>query len=115
MPIRHEFTQSICSSEAKALAHEAQVNCICRTLSEFNQIIRLFSAMKTIQPQTISDLEFDLVLDQVSQRALTQGGKLRLAIKPMIRATDIKRSLKEVEEYMASIGSDQSFPGHHRC
>ena len=70
--------------------------------------------MKTIQPQTISDLEFDLVLDQVSQRALTQGGKAEcLAIKPMIRATDIERSLKEVEEYMASIGSDQSFPGHH--
>lgn len=70
--------------------------------------------MKTIQPQTISDLEFDLVLDQVSQRALTQGGKAEcLAIKPMIRAADIERSLKEVEEFMASIGSDQSFPGHH--
>ena len=70
--------------------------------------------MKTIQPQTISDLEFDLVLDQVSQRALTQGGKAEcLAIKPMIHAADIERSLKEVEEFMASIGSDQSFPGHH--
>ena len=70
--------------------------------------------MKSIQPQTISDLEFDLVLDQVSQRALTQGGKAEcLAIKPMIRAADIERSLKEVEEFMASIGSDQSFPGHH--
>lgn len=70
--------------------------------------------MKTIQPQTISDLEFDLVLDQVSQRALTQGGKAEcLAIKPMMRAADIERSLKEVEEFMASIGSDQSFPGHH--
>jgi DNA mismatch repair protein MutS2 len=70
--------------------------------------------MKTIQPQTISDLEFDLVLDQVSQRALTQGGKAEcLAIKPMIRAADIERSLKEVEEFMASIGSDQSLPGHH--
>ena len=70
--------------------------------------------MKTIQPQTISDLEFDLVLDQVSQHALTQGGKAEcLAIKPMNRAADIERSLKEVEEFMASIGSDQSFPGHH--
>jgi DNA mismatch repair protein MutS2 len=70
--------------------------------------------MKTIQPQTISDLEFDRVLDQLAQRALTQGGKTRCrAIMPMIDAAAIERALKEVEEYKASIGSDQSFPGHH--
>ena len=70
--------------------------------------------MKTIQPQTISDLEFDRVLDQLAQRALTQGGKTRCrAISPMIDALAIERALKEVEEYKASIGSDQSFPGHH--
>ena len=70
--------------------------------------------MKTIQPQTISDLEFDRVLNQLAQRALTQGGKARcLAISPMIDAKAIEIALKEVEEYKASIGSDQSFPGHH--
>ena len=70
--------------------------------------------MKTIQPQTISDLEFDRVLDQLAQRALTQGGKTRCrSISPMIDAVAIERALKEVEEYKASIGSDQSFPGHH--
>lgn len=70
--------------------------------------------MKTIQPQTISDLEFDRVLNQLAQRALTQGGKTRcLAITPMIDQAAIEIALKEVEEYKASIGSDQGFPGHH--
>lgn len=70
--------------------------------------------MKTIQPQTISDLEFDRVLNQLGQRALTQGGKMRcLAITPMIDQAAIEIALKEVEEYKASIGSDQGFPGHH--
>ena len=70
--------------------------------------------MKTIQPQTISDLEFDRVLDQLAHKALTQGGKARcLTISPMIDAVAIERALKEVEEYKASIGSDQGFPGHH--
>ena len=70
--------------------------------------------MKTIQPQTISDLEFDRVLSQLAQRALTQGGKARcLAITPMIDRSAIEIALKEVEEYKASIGSDQGFPGHH--
>ncbi len=70
--------------------------------------------MKTIQPQTISDLEFDRVLNQLAQSALTQGGKTRcLAITPMIDQAAIEIALKEVEEYKASIGSDQGFPGHH--
>jgi DNA mismatch repair protein MutS2 len=70
--------------------------------------------MKTIQPQTISDLEFDRVLNQLAQRALTQGGKTRcLATTPMIDQAAIEIALKEVEEYKASIGSDQGFPGHH--
>jgi len=70
--------------------------------------------MKTIQPQTISDLEFDQVLDHLAQRALTQGGKLRCGqISPINDSAAIVRALKEVEEYKASIGSDQSFPGHH--
>lgn len=70
--------------------------------------------MKTIQPQTISDLEFDQVLDHLAQRALTQGGKLRCGqISPINDQAAIVRALKEVEEYKASIGSDQSFPGHH--
>jgi len=70
--------------------------------------------MKTIQPQTISDLEFDRVLNQLAQRALTQGGKARcLALTPMIDQAAIEIALKEVEEYKASIGSDQGFPGHH--
>ena len=70
--------------------------------------------MKTIQPQTISDLEFDRVLNQLGQRALTQGGKMRcLVITPMIDQAAIEIALKEVEEYKASIGSDQGFPGHH--
>ena len=70
--------------------------------------------MKTIQPQTISDLEFDRVLNQLAQRALTQGGKARcLALTPMTDQAAIEIALKEVEEYKASIGSDQGFPGHH--
>lgn len=70
--------------------------------------------MKTIQPQTISDLEFDRVLSQLAQRALTQGGKARcMAITPMVDQAAIEIALKEVEEYKASIGSDQGFPGHH--
>ena len=70
--------------------------------------------MKTIQPQTISDLEFDQVLDHLAQRALTQGGKLRCGqISPINDQAAIVRALKEVEEYKGSIGSDQSFPGHH--
>lgn len=70
--------------------------------------------MKTIQPQTISDLEFDRVLDQLAQRALTQGGKARCrTITPMTHPSKIETALKEVEEYKASIGSDQGFPGHH--
>ena len=69
--------------------------------------------MKGLHPNTLTDLEFDHVLDQIVMFGHTEDGKKQIsALRPIQGQKNIVTELKTVEEYKASFGSDQGIPAH---
>ena len=69
--------------------------------------------MIKIDPKTLEDLEFPVVLQQASDFCITDPGKQRvLTIKPFDDKEYIESALQQVKEYTASFGSDAPLPNH---
>lgn len=66
-----------------------------------------------IEHKTLEDLEFPLVLQEVSSRCNTELGKKRaLALLPFLLEKDIRFSLGVTSEYLASFENDNRIPNH---
>ena len=73
----------------------------------------LFTSMIKIDSKTLEDLEFPVVLQQVSNFCITDPGKQRvLSIMPFDDSQYIQTALQQVKEYTASFGSDAPIPNH---
>jgi DNA mismatch repair protein MutS2 len=66
-----------------------------------------------IDKKTLEDLEFHLVLQQVSDLCVTQPGKERtLAITPFSASEEIIPELDRLKEFTASLNGDNPIPNH---
>ena len=69
--------------------------------------------MQTIDKKTLQDLEFPLVLQQLSDRCSTELGKAgALAIKPISTKEDLLKILGQTSEYLASFSNENKIPNH---
>ena len=69
--------------------------------------------MQTIDKKTLQDLEFPLVLEQLSDRCSTELGKIGAAsIQPIAKKEDLLEVLGETSEYLASFSNDNRIPNH---
>jgi len=69
--------------------------------------------MQTIDKKTLQDLEFPLVLEQLSDRCSTELGKIgAAAIQPIAKKEDLLEVLGETSEYLASFSNDNRIPNH---
>mgnify|MGYP000067767898 FL=1 len=66
-----------------------------------------------IQEKTLQDLEFNTLLNQISQRCVTDLGKIAAqSIVPSYEQEAVLRSLKETNEYLSSFMNDNRIPNH---
>ncbi|MGB5461640.1 MAG: DNA mismatch repair protein MutS, partial [Eudoraea sp.] len=69
--------------------------------------------MQTIDKKTLQDLEFPLVLQQLSDRCSTELGKIgAVAIQPISAKEDLIEVLGQTSEYLASYSNDNRIPNH---
>jgi DNA mismatch repair protein MutS2 len=69
--------------------------------------------MISIHEKTLKDLEFDIVLDQVSQNCITDLGKQQsLQILPFKSKEDLLYELNLTNEYLASFHNENRIPNH---
>ncbi|MGB5428745.1 endonuclease MutS2 [Eudoraea sp.] len=69
--------------------------------------------MQTIDKKTLQDLEFPLVLQQLSDRCSTELGKIAaVAIQPISVKEDLIEVLGQTSEYLASFSNDNRIPNH---
>ena len=69
--------------------------------------------MQTIDKKTLQDLEFPLVLEQLSDRCSTELGKIgAAAIQPIAEKEILLEVLGETSEYLASFSNDNRIPNH---
>jgi len=69
--------------------------------------------MQTIDKKTLQDLEFPLILQQLSDRCSTELGKIgALVIQPITRKEDLLEILGQTSEYLASFSNDNRIPNH---
>ena len=69
--------------------------------------------MISIHQKTLSDIEFNTVLDQVSNYCLTDLGRNKvLKIKPFGLKDDIVLALNETNEYLSSFDNNNRIPNH---
>ncbi len=69
--------------------------------------------MQTIDKKTLQDLEFPLVLEQLSDRCSTELGKIgAAAIQPIAKKEILLEVLGETSEYLASFSNDNRIPNH---
>ena len=69
--------------------------------------------MKTIDKKTLQDLEFPLVLEQLSGRCSTDLGKESvLTIQPISEKEDLLKVLGQTSEYLASFSNENKIPNH---
>ena len=69
--------------------------------------------MDKIHSKTLQDLEFPMVLEQLSARCTTDLGKERaLSIVPYSDASEIGKVLGQTSEYSSSLVSDNRIPNH---
>lgn len=69
--------------------------------------------MQTIDKKTLQDLEFPLVLQQLSDRCSTELGKAgALAIQPISGKEDLLKILGQTSEYLASFSNENKIPNH---
>lgn len=66
-----------------------------------------------IQEKTLQDLEFNTLLNQISQRCVTDLGKIAAqSIVPSYKQEAVLRSLRETNEYLSSFMNDNRIPNH---
>ncbi len=69
--------------------------------------------MQEIDKKTLQDLEFPMVLQQLSARCSTELGKIgALAIQPISGKEDLLAVLGQTSEYLASFSNDNRIPNH---
>ncbi len=69
--------------------------------------------MISIHKNTLNDLEFDIVLNQVETHCISDLGKDKvLHIKPFNNKEDVLYALNQVNEYHASFENDNRIPNH---
>ena len=67
----------------------------------------------SIPKKTLEDLEFNVVVDQISSYCITSMGKeILLSLKPDVNFHKINFSLDLVSEYLSSLENDNNFPNH---
>ena len=70
--------------------------------------------MSHIVDKTLADLEFDTVLNTVSEFCISDLGKLKaLNIKPFKTRDLAQKSLNEVHEYVSTFENDNRIPSHY--
>ena len=69
--------------------------------------------MIRIHEKTLKDLEFFMVLDQISEHTITALGKEAvLNVRPIEIETQLVRELEYVNEYLSSFDNDNRIPNH---
>ena len=69
--------------------------------------------MKKISEKSITDLEFDIVLQQASERCATDlGKKALLDLRPYTSLSRVQIEIERVNEFKSSYGSEHSIPNH---
>jgi len=69
--------------------------------------------MSKIQQKTLTDLEFDTVLQHIAGFCLTDVARERVKdIKPTLSEQEAELTLSEVTEFIHSLSGDNSIPGH---
>ena len=69
--------------------------------------------MIKIHEKTLKDLEFDLVLEQIKEYAITPLGKEAvLSMLPIEVEAQLLRELDYVNEYLSSFENDNRIPNH---
>lgn len=69
--------------------------------------------MQKIDKKTLQDLEFPLVLQQLSDRCSTELGKIdALSIQPISEKKELLEILSQTSEYLASFSNDNKIPNH---
>ncbi len=67
-----------------------------------------------ISQKTLNDLEFSSVLDLISEYCISNLGRTKvLQIKPITRSLELKSELKQVNEYLSSMVSENRIPNHY--
>lgn len=70
--------------------------------------------MSNISEKTLIDLEFNTVLQSVSEFCISNLGKAEtLQIKPFQTLEKLKPELEEVNEYLSTFENDNKIPNHH--
>ncbi|MTG97802.1 MULTISPECIES: endonuclease MutS2 [Myroides] len=70
--------------------------------------------MTSINKKTLEDLEFDSVLETVSELCVTESGKqAALEITPFRSAQETIKSLKQTSEYVSSFTNNNIIPNHY--
>ena len=69
--------------------------------------------MKKISEKSITDLEFDIVLQQAAERCSTELGKKALIdLRPYTSLSRVQIEIERVNEYNSSFGSEHNIPNH---
>ena len=69
--------------------------------------------MKKISEKSITDLEFDVVLEQAASRCATELGKSSLLeLRPHTSLTRVQIEIERVNEYNSSFTSEHNIPNH---
>ena len=67
-----------------------------------------------ISQKTLNDLEFSSVLEQIREYCISNLGRTEvLQIKPIARTLELKSELKQVNEYLSSMVSENKIPNHY--
>ena len=69
--------------------------------------------MKKISEKSITDLEFDIVLEQAAARCATELGKSSLLkLRPHTSLSRVQIEIERVKEYNQSFTSEYNIPNH---
>ena len=67
----------------------------------------------SIPKKTLEDLEFNIVIDQISNYCITSMGRENLlTIEPESEFDKINFNLDLVSDYLSSLENDNNFPNH---
>ncbi len=70
--------------------------------------------MSKISEKTLNDLEFNTILQTVSEFCISELGKNEtLTIKPFENVKTLQQELQQVNEYVSSFENDNSIPNHY--
>ena len=67
-----------------------------------------------ISKKTLSDLEFNIVLNRIAEYCHSDLGKQAvLSIEPIIKRDQLRQQLHQTNEYLASFENENKIPNHH--